>query len=99
MDRLEIPPHPAQTERGGPGRAGRARALTPAQRDGDRRAASSEVRDMGVDVAIVIGAGNLWRGQGRAGNGHGPGHRRLHGHAGHGDERPGADGCARTAWA
>ena len=23
----------------------------------------SEVRDMGVDVAIVIGAGNLWRGR------------------------------------
>jgi uridylate kinase len=33
----------------------------------------AEVRQMGVDVVIVIGAGNLWRG--RAGTWHGPGDR------------------------
>ena len=49
-----------------------------------------DVREMGVDVAIVIGGGQpVARARGSR-TGHGPGHRRLHGHAGHGDERAGA---------
>ena len=49
-----------------------------------------EVRALGVDVAIVIGGGQPVARQDRHGPRHGPRHRRLHGHAGHGDERPGA---------
>ena len=45
----------------------------------------------GVQIAIVIGGGNILRGaQFTAGNSCDPrGHGPLHGHAGHGDQRPG----------
>ena len=52
-----------------------------------------EVREMGVDVAIVIGAGNLLAWASWPGAGYGSRHRRLHGHAGNRDECTGADGC------
>ncbi len=41
---------------------------------------------IGVQVAVVIGGGNIFRGVRRWRGGHGSRHRRLHGHAGHGDE-------------
>ena len=47
-----------------------------------------EVTELGVEVAVVIGGGNIFRGVAGGGR-HGPRHRRLHGHAGHGDERAG----------
>jgi uridylate kinase len=37
---------------------------------------------MGVETAIVIGGGNIFRGVAASARGHGPGDRRLHGHAG-----------------
>ena len=46
-----------------------------------------EVADLGVQVGVVIGGGNIFRGVAGCGHGHGPCHRRLHGHAGDGDER------------
>ena len=47
-------------------------------RDADRRACA----DRGVEVAIVVGAGNIYRGHGRRGGRDGPRDRRLHGDAG-----------------
>ena len=44
---------------------------------------------------MVIGGGNIWRGEPAADARHGPRHRRLHGHAGDGHQRPGA---AVGAW-
>ena len=53
----------------------------------------ADVRQQNVDVAIVIGAGNLWRGRtGIQRQGDGPRYSRLHGYAGYSDECPGADG-------
>jgi uridylate kinase len=60
-------------------------------RRGDRRGA----RDLGVDVAVVVGGGNIWRGMTGAG-GHGPRPGRLHGHAGHGHQRAGPPGHPRA---
>ena len=54
-----------------------------------------EVYEMGVQVALVIGAGNLWRGAG-VGARHGPFNRRLHGYARHGHEFHGTHGLARA---
>ena len=56
-------------------------------------------RSTGVQIAIVIGGGNILRGaqftcrQLEHPRGHGP----LHGHAGHGDQRPGPAGRAGVA--
>ena len=57
---------------------------------GHRRGASTT----GVELCLVIGGGNIFRGLSMAGRGHGARQRRLHGHAGHGDERPGHAGRA-----
>ena len=48
------------------------------------------VNQLGVQVAIVVGGGNIWRGFGQR---HGPRFGRLHGHAGYGHEFPGPPGC------
>ena len=53
------------------------------------------VADRGVEVAIVVGGGNIYRGMAGAAAGNGPRHRRLHGHARHGAERAGAAGRPR----
>jgi uridylate kinase len=53
-------------------------------------------RDLEVDVAIVVGGGNIWRGMSGAG-GHGPRPGRLHGHARHRHQRAGAPGHPRAA--
>ena len=45
------------------------------------------VARMGVEVCLVIGGGNIFRGVAGAAAGHGARQRRLHGHAGDGDER------------
>ena len=42
---------------------------------------------IGVQVGLVIGGGNLFRGEALERGWHGSGHRRPHGHAGHCDER------------
>ncbi len=44
-------------------------------------------RNLDVDVAVVVGGGNIWRGMTGAGARHGPRPGRLHGHAGHGHQR------------
>ncbi len=46
-----------------------------------------EVSDLGVQVGVVIGGGNIFRGVSPGRGGHGPRHRRLHGHARHRDQR------------
>ncbi len=43
--------------------------------------------DLGIQLCLVIGGGNIFRGLHGATQGHGAGAGRLHGHAGHGDER------------
>ena len=45
-----------------------------------------EVTEMGVEVAMVIGGGNIFRGVAPAAAGMDRANCRLHGHAGHGDE-------------
>ena len=50
----------------------------------------SEVYALGLQIAIVIGGGNLWRGGASRPTGHGSQHRRPHGHDRHGDEWLGA---------
>ena len=54
----------------------------------------AEVTRLGVEVAVVIGGGNIFRGVAPGRRGHGPGDGRLHGHAGDADERARAAGCA-----
>ena len=41
------------------------------------------VRELSIQVAVVVGGGNIFRGNSPAGPGDGPGARRLHGDAGH----------------
>jgi len=43
-----------------------------------------EVADLGVQMAIMVGGGNIFRGTRQEVAGHRPGYRRLHGHAGDG---------------
>ena len=50
------------------------------------------VHDAGVEVAIVVGGGNIFRGIAALGQGHGPRAGRLHRHARHGHERARAPG-------
>ena len=52
----------------------------------------AEVVNLGVEVAVVIGGGNIFRGVAPGGRAHGPRHRGLHGHAGDGHERARAAG-------
>ena len=52
----------------------------------------AEVVRTGVQVAVVIGGGNFFRGAELSPARHGPRPRRLHGDAGHRDELPGAAG-------
>ena len=61
----------------------------------DRRKSSR----LGTELAVVIGGGNIFRGVAGGAVGHGPRDGRLHGHAGHRDERAGAGRtrCARRA--
>ena len=40
-----------------------------------------EVQQQGVELAIVVGAGNIYRGMAAAARGNGPGDRRLRGDA------------------
>ena len=54
----------------------------------------AEVVRLGVEVAVVIGGGNIFRGVAPGRRGDGPRDRRLHGHAGHADERARAAGRA-----
>ena len=49
-----------------------------------------EVNKLGVQVAIVVGGGNIWRGL--SGSAKGMDRVRLHGHAGYGHEFPGPPG-------
>ncbi len=54
------------------------------------------VHDLGVEICLVVGGGNIFRGI-EAGNArHRAGDRRLHGHAGDGDERARDAGRARA---
>ena len=57
------------------------------------------VHDLGVQVAVVIGGGNIWRGSTGVEPGHGAERRRPHRHDRHGHERAGAARRARTSWA
>ena len=52
--------------------------------------------DLGVEIAIVVGGGNIFRGLTRRDARHGPRPRRLHGHARHGHQRARAAGRARV---
>ena len=45
------------------------------------------VASWACEVGVVIGGGNIFRGVAPRRGRHGPRHRRLHGHAGHRDER------------
>ena len=56
-----------------------------------------EIQQLGVQTAVVIGGGNLFRGTGGERQGHGPRHGRLHGHAGDGHQRARAAGRARDS--
>ena len=58
---------------------------------GDRRGRPSS----GVQIAIVIGGGNIFRGIAASAGRHGARHRRLHGHARHRHQRARAAGRAR----
>ena len=51
--------------------------------------------ELGVEIAIVVGGGNIFRGMSRRDPGHGPGPGRLHGHARDGHQRARAPGRAR----
>ena len=51
----------------------------------------------GLELAVVVGGGNIWRGHDRREQRHGPGHVGLHGHARHGHQRPRPPGRARAA--
>ena len=53
----------------------------------------------GLELAVVVGGGNIWRGTDGGQWRHGPRHIRHHGHAGHGDQRPGPPGRPRAAGA
>ena len=57
----------------------------------------AEIQGMGVETAIVIGGGNIFRGVAASARGMDRAHRRLHGHAGDGHQRAGAAGRARAA--
>jgi uridylate kinase len=46
----------------------------------------------GVRMGVVIGGGNIFRGQALGRTGSQSGHGRLYGYAGHGDQCPGAAG-------
>ena len=50
-----------------------------------------EISEMGVQVAVVVGGGNFWRG--RTSKSMDQCNSRLHGNAGNGDECYGAAGC------
>ena len=52
-----------------------------------------ECLEMGVQVGLVVGGGNFWRGAKNSGGAMGAHPGRPHGHAGHGDELPGRGGC------
>ena len=54
------------------------------------------VHAMGVEIGIVVGGGNIFRGLAAAGPRHGPRDRRLHRHARDRHERPGAPGRDRA---
>lgn len=49
-----------------------------------------EIKDMGVQIAIVVGGGNFWQRQDK--QVHGQSRRRLYGDAGNGDQFAGAAG-------
>ena len=55
-----------------------------------------EIQQLGVQTAVVIGGGNIFRGLAASARGMDRVDRRLHGHAGHGHQRAGAAGCARA---
>ena len=54
-------------------------------------------KEQGHELCLVVGGGNIFRGMAGGGQGLRPRHRRLHGHAGDGDERAGAAERAREA--
>ncbi len=56
-----------------------------------------DIQGLGVQTAIVIGGGNIFRGLAASARGMDRATGRLHGHAGHGDQRAGAAGRARAA--
>lgn len=51
-----------------------------------------ECLDMGVQVGLVVGGGNFWRGAKNSGGAMERHPGRPHGNAGHGDELPGCGG-------
>ncbi len=51
------------------------------------------VRDLGVEVAIVVGGGNIFPWHAAESAGHRTRHRRLHGNVVDSDQWHGADGC------
>ncbi len=55
----------------------------------------NEINGLGVQVAIMVGGGNIFRGTRQKASLDRSRHRRLHGHAGHRDQRLGAAGRAR----
>ncbi len=64
-------------------------------------AIAAEIRDvvaLGVQLGIVIGGGNIFRGVDGEREGDGPNHRRLHGDAGHGDQQPCPPERPGTTW-
>ena len=90
-----LPADPAQAvRRGAPRRSpvrrrpGVLRVRSPAR--------SRRSTRLGVQIGIVVGGGNIFRGLAAAASGHGPRDRRLHRHARDRDERPGPPGRARA---
>ena len=79
----------------GGGKVGVDPDVVSAHRPRDRRGR----RPPGVQVAVVIGGGNFFRGAELQPARHGPRARRLHGHARHRDELPGAPGLPRASGA
>ena len=90
-----LPPDPAQAVRRGAPRRPPVRRRPGVLRV-HRRARSREVHALGVQVGIVVGGGNIFRGLAASAQRHGPRDRRLHRHAGDGHERPRPPGRPRA---
>ena len=89
-------PGPAEALRRGPDGRRSSTAPIPSGSSGSPRQIA-DVHETGLEIAIVVGAGNIYRGLQGGRGGHGPGDRRLHGDAGDGAQRADAPGRAREA--
>ena len=86
----ELRAHPAEAERRSVGRQAHLRHRCRTACETWRREVA-DVAAAGVEVGVVVGGGNIFRGVAAAAQKHGPRHRRPHGHAGHGDQFTGPE--------